>query len=323
MNFHGDMVMDLDDRVLRRLKLSDLRLLYAVVQWRGMAKAAARLNISQPAVSKAIAALEQTLGVRLLDRTPRGIEPTIYGQALLKGGTAIFEELSQSVKQIRYLADPEAGELRIGGSDPMVAGLIPAVIERLSRKYPRITFHVTEAESVLHQYRALREHEVEFVIGRLPQSVREEDLDVEILFQEPLLVAAGLQNRWVRRRRIDLAELIDEPWVLPGRDSFIGSIVADLFRERGFELPHNSVTCGSIQMNNALLATGRYLAIYPGSLLRLSITPLPIKVLPTKLPIGSTTAGIVTLKNRTISPVARLFIDYARALVRPLAKQSK
>ena len=255
------MVMDLDDRVLRRLKLSDLRLLYAVVQWRGMAKAAARLNISQPAVSKAIAALEHTLGVRLLDRTPRGVEPTIYGQALLKGGTAVFDELSQSVKQIKFLADPQAGELRIGGSDPMVAGLIPAVIERLSRKYPRITFHVTEAESVLHQYRALREREVEFVIGRLPQSVREEDLDVEILFHEPLLVAAGLQNRWVRRRRIELAELIDEPWVLPGRDSFIGSIVADLFRARGLELPHNSVTCGSIQMNNALLATGRYLAI--------------------------------------------------------------
>ena len=106
--------------VLRRLKLSDLRLLHAVVQWGGMARAAERLNISQPAVSKAVKALEHTLGVRLLDRNPQGVEPTVYGQALLKGGVAVFDELEQSVKQIAFLADPTAGivggrvELRVG-----------------------------------------------------------------------------------------------------------------------------------------------------------------------------------------------------------------
>src|SRR5713226_5830508 len=106
--------MTVDDRVLRRLKLSDLRLFHAVVERGGMAKAAVHLNISQPAVSKAIAALEHTLGVRLLDRSPQGVEPTVYGRALLKGGIAVFDELKQSVKQIEFLADSTAGELRIG-----------------------------------------------------------------------------------------------------------------------------------------------------------------------------------------------------------------
>ena len=76
--------MEFDDRVLRRLKLSDLRLLQAVVQFGGMGKAAAHLNISQPAVSKAVATLEHTLGVRLLDRGPQGIAATRYGEALLE-----------------------------------------------------------------------------------------------------------------------------------------------------------------------------------------------------------------------------------------------
>ena len=311
--------MEWTDRIGRRIKLRDLHILLAVAQWGGMAKAAERLGISQPVVSKVIADLEHTLGVRLFDRGRQGAEPTVYGRALLKGGIAAFDELRQSVKNIEFLTDPTAGELRIGGSDPMVAGLIPAVIDQLSRQYPKISFMVTEAESVLHQYRALRERQVEFVIGRLPRSIPEEDLEVEILFDEPLLVAAGTQNRWVRRRRIDLAELIDEPWVLPGPDSFIGSIVADLFHARGLELPKNNVTCGSIQMNNALLATGRYLAIYPGSFLRFSAKRLSIKVLPVELPIRSTPAGIVTLKNRAISPLARLFIDRVRAMVSPLA----
>ena len=78
--------MDPDDRISSRLKVSDLRLLHAVVQSGGMAKAAAQLNISQPAVSKAIAALERTLGVRLLDRNSRGVEATLYGRALLRRG---------------------------------------------------------------------------------------------------------------------------------------------------------------------------------------------------------------------------------------------
>src|SRR4051794_16343434 len=107
-------VMTLDDRALRRLKLSDLRLLHAVVKWGGMAKAAAHLNISQPAVSKAIAALELTLGVRLLERHPQGVEPTAYGHALLKGGIAVFDELKQTMKQIKFLADSASGEVRIG-----------------------------------------------------------------------------------------------------------------------------------------------------------------------------------------------------------------
>ena len=106
--------MGADPRVLRRLKLSDLRLFQAVVEFGGMAKAASRMNISQPAVSKAIASLESTLRVRLLDRTPQGVEPTQYGRALIEGGVAVFDELTKSVQQIEYLADPTSGEVRIG-----------------------------------------------------------------------------------------------------------------------------------------------------------------------------------------------------------------
>src|SRR5215204_4786436 len=114
--------MDLHDHILRRLKLSDLRLFHAVVHWGGMAKAASHLNISQPAVSKAVAALERTLGVRLLERHPQGVDPTMYGHALLRGGIAVFDELQQSVKEIGFLADATAGELRIGCTEPLAAG---------------------------------------------------------------------------------------------------------------------------------------------------------------------------------------------------------
>ena len=106
--------MEWSDRVGRRIRLRDLHILLAVVQCRSMAKAAEHLAISRPVISRAINDLEHVLGVRLLERDRHGAEPTIYGAALLKRGTAVFEELREGVKDIEFLTDPAAGEVRIG-----------------------------------------------------------------------------------------------------------------------------------------------------------------------------------------------------------------
>src|SRR5262249_15126367 len=96
------------DRVAHRLKLRDLRLLDAVVRSKSMARAASQLDLTQPAVSKAISELEHMLGVRLLDRSRQGIEPTPHGRALLRRGTAIFDELRQGVSELAVLSAPTA-----------------------------------------------------------------------------------------------------------------------------------------------------------------------------------------------------------------------
>ena len=138
--------MDWEDRIGRRLKLRDVNILLTVVQSGSMAKAAEVLAVSNPAVSKAISDLEHTLGVRLLERSPHGVEPTVYGHALLDRGVAAFDELKQAVKHIEFLMDPTAGEVRIGASIAMSAGFIAAVTDRLSRSHPKITFQVLSAD---------------------------------------------------------------------------------------------------------------------------------------------------------------------------------
>src|SRR3954454_18927241 len=119
--------MQLSDRIGRRIKLQDVHVLMAVVQAGSMSKAARNLNASQPNISKAIADLERALGVRLLDRHRRGIEPTDYGRALLASGAVVFDELRQTVKQIEFLADPAAGEIRIGANPALAAGFASVV----------------------------------------------------------------------------------------------------------------------------------------------------------------------------------------------------
>src|SRR5215475_11689872 len=110
--------MNETELVEQRLKLQHLKVVMAVAEWGSMAKAAKRLTISQPVVSKVIADLEDVLGVQLFDRSPQGVEPTPYGQALLKRSIAIFDDLRTSVEEIKFLADPTSGELRIGSTEP-------------------------------------------------------------------------------------------------------------------------------------------------------------------------------------------------------------
>src|SRR5438045_8806096 len=121
------------ERIGRRLKLRDLRILMTVVECGTMGRAAERLAISQPVVSKAIADIEHALGVRLLDRSQRGVEPTSYGQALVKRGIAIFDEMRQGIEEIEFLSDPTACAGRTGGTDEINAGIVGPVIRRLTR----------------------------------------------------------------------------------------------------------------------------------------------------------------------------------------------
>jgi DNA-binding transcriptional LysR family regulator len=308
------------DRIGRRIKLRDLHILMTVVERGSMSKAAEQLSISQPVVSKSVADLEHALGVPLLDRSPQGVEPTLYGRAIIGSGVAVFDDLRKCVNQIEFLADPTAGEVRIGCSEVMAAGLLPAVIDRLSRQFPRLVFNVIQAPWIEQQYRDLRERSVDLILGRMVTPIADDDLNAEILFDDPLLVVAGTNSKWVRRRSIKPAELLDETWCLPPYDKLIGSNIAEAFRAQGLNVPRQTVVSASIQLFNALLATGRFLGVLSDSTLRLSGKRMALKALPVEFSICPGPVGIVTLKDRTVGPAAQLFIDHARKVAKPLAK---
>ena len=312
--------MQMADRIGRRMKLHDLHVLMAVAQSGSMSKAARRLNTSQSAVSRSIAELEHAFGVRLLDRDRQGIEPTQYGRALLACGAAVFDELRQGVKSIEFLTDPTAGEIRVAGNEPIIAGLIATVFGRLRRQHQGIGIDVASVVATSDQYRELRERRVDLVFGRIPSSP-EEGIDTEVLFHDRIVVVAGLKNRWARRRDIKLSELAEEPWVLPPVDSPVGVLLADVFRASGVGFPPKGVARGSVHLLCALLANGPFLGILPSSFLRVGANLPPLKVLRVRLPVPPWPVGIMTLSNRTLSPVAQLFIEAARDIAKLLAKK--
>jgi len=231
--------MELIDRVAHRLKLRDLRLLDTVVRLRSMAKAAHRLNISQPAVSKAIAELEHVFGVRLVARNRQGIEPTEYGRALLDCGLALFDDLRLGVKNIEFLADPTAGNVRIGCNPFLAPAFVSSVVDRVTLRFPRIVVEVVipQAEII---YQELSERKLDFLITRIWAPTVEHPFDFEFLFEDSFVVVAGAHNPWVRRRKIAITELMNEPWVLPPTEMTLGQITVDAFRACGLDHPRTT-----------------------------------------------------------------------------------
>jgi DNA-binding transcriptional LysR family regulator len=312
--------MHLNERIGCRMKLQDLNVLMTVVQSGSMGKAAQRLNTTQPNISRSIAELEHGLGVRLLDRRRRGIEPTEYGRALLDCGVAVFDDLRQGVKSIKFLADPTAGEVRIGCNPLLAASFVSAVVDRISRRYPGIVFHlVTGYVETLHH--ELTERNVDLLIARRFGPTADERFGFEFLFDDSYVVAAGANSPWVRRRRIALADLVSESWTLPPPDSVIGSIVMSAFHASGLDYPRSTVVTVSSEVRTSLLATGRFLTIFPAAALKHSTGRSDIKILPVALPKADVPNGVVTLKGRRISPVAQLFIEHAREVAKRLLKR--
>jgi len=308
-----------ESRIGRRLRLRDLHILSTVVQWGSMAKAASHLAMSQPAVSEAIASLEAALGVRLLDRTPRGVEPTLYASALLKRGLVAFDELRQGIKDIEFLADPTAGEVRIGCIESLTAGFIPEVIDQFSRKYPRVLVHVVNTQLATQEFRELRERTVDLMVGRILRPVADDEIDAEVLFRDEYFVVASSRSPWARRRKVALADLVDEPWILVPPNNVFAPFMAQVFSAQGLELPRTGVTSFAAAIRIQLVATGRFLTLMAGSMLRPNAERWELKALPIALDALSFPVAIFKLKHRTVSPVVEKFVEHLRAAAKSMA----
>jgi len=318
--------IDWDHRIGRRLRLRDLHIFSAVVQAGSMAKAAKDLRVTQPSISKAITDLEAALGVRLLDRSTQGVEATRYGHALLACGAAVFDELKQGIRKIEFLSDPTVGELRIGCLESLSATLLPALLLRFAEEHPRVAVQVDDLTAPALDFSGIRDRKYDCVLVRLnpPPAANYflEDLKVERLFDDRLVIAAGHQSRWKGRRKVDLGELCDEPWIFTPPGTWGSECVAQAFRDRHLKVPSPSLVSLSIILRARLLAAGPYLTVFADSVMQLNAARYGLAVLPINLPNKPWPVVIVCLKNRTVSPLVDRFIACGREVANTLLASS-
>jgi len=307
----------------RRIRLRDLHVFFTVVQRGSMARAGADLGITQPAVSRVIADLEHALGVKLLDRSSQGLEATMYGRALLKRGGVAFDELKQAIRDIDFLANPNVGEVRIGCPESIAAAILPPVIERLFRRYPEVVPIVDEVATPSMDFSELRTRKVDLIVARLGAPIIQgqllHDLNVQVLFEDDVVVAAGAQSPWARRRKIDLADLADAPWILTEANTWNKAIIAEPFAARGLRMPKICLMTLSVHLRTNLLASGAFVTVLPRSVMTLYARRFLLKALPVNIPTRPWPVAVVTLKSRTPSPVVELFIEHLQSCAKALS----
>ena len=306
-------VMDWESRLGRRLRVRDLYILATVVKCGSMAKAGQQLRMTQPAVSGAVANLEHVLRIRLLDRHPKGIEPTFFAEALLKRAATVFDDLTEAAREIEFLADPTAGQINVGCAESFMAGLLPGIIQRLARNHPKIVVHAEYAEHATTEFRELRDRSMDIVIGRMSEPSAYGDLKIMPLYEEQYYVVASARSQWARRRKLALGDLVNEPWLHMPQGVVISTLIEQAFKQQGLELPPARVTSLSMQLRTQLVANAGFITVMPNTMFHYSAKLWQLKALPINLGIRARKVSIITLKHRTLSPVVELFIEHARS----------
>ncbi len=310
--------IDWEARIGRRLRFRDLHTFFTVVSLGSMAKAAAQLGVSAPTVSEAIADLESAVGVRLLDRSRGGLETTPYGEAILKRGLVAFDELKQGIRDIEFLADPTAGELRIGCDESISAGILPRIVRRFFQECPNVVLDVEDIDLRVYPPRL---EGFDLIITRIlvpgVQKLRTDELDVEIMFDDEIAIAASSETSWARRRKIDLAELTSAKWILSAPTTWSYTVITEAFRARKQPLPKISVNTLSVHLLTNLAATGEFITAFPRSVLELYADRFALKALPVELPKRRWPVVLLTRKGRTLTPVVERFIACTREVVWP------
>ena len=164
---------------------------------------------------------------------------------------------------------------------------------------------------------APQQRRVDLVVARRWRSSVDENVIAEVLFDENLLIVAGKRNPLTRHRKIKLADLLDEPWVLPERDNAAGLLIEEGFRSAGVTPRKIQVISNSMAMRIGLTTTMGFLTILPSSMLQFYADRRSLKALPVRLPIKAQPVEILRLKHRSLSPVAGTFIECLRTIAKP------
>jgi DNA-binding transcriptional LysR family regulator len=300
-------------RLPRHLKLGELRVFVAVLEHRSFRKAAAALHLTQPAVTKAIASLEQTLGFRLFDRIANGVEPTVHGHSFAPRAAAVFDELRRAAQELTLLERGDSGALRVGIVPMPAIPFLPVALGRLSDQHPGMFASVIEAREAELLDR-LRKRDIEVAILRMALVDPPDDLRVERLFDERLCVVARREHPLAARSELDWAELLRQRWVMPPADCYFFEHVQRTLDRLGLPMPPHTVEAYSINiqfgmvLHAGLLSFGMrsQVSFAPGKefLVRLNID----------LPVDSTQVAAVSLKSHEPSPLARLLVAQIREL---------
>lgn len=297
----------LDAYVRNSLKPRHLQLLVALDDIRHLGKVAASINVSQPAVSKTLGELERGLGLRLFERTARGVIPTAYGQCLIQHARVMLGELAQTRDDLQGLASGGSGSIRVGVLATAALELLPRALAAFKATQPGVFVLVREGivETLLPE---LWLGNLDLIVGRLPQGGAQ-GLGEKTLMEEGVSVVTGRHHPLVRRKRLRWSDLKAYPWVLPPVNTLLREPLERLFQEHSLALPANRIETLSVHVIRSYLHHTQAIAALAADVSRYYESLGLLAVLPLALPNLVRPVGIIWNRQRPVSPSAQTLIQ--------------
>ena len=290
------------------LKPRHLHLLVALDDFRNIGKAAGHANVTQPAISKALAELERGLGVRLFERSARGVNPTVYGECLIRHARSMLDELAQTRDELRGLVAGTTGKVCIGALSSTVNTLLPQSLVLLKERSPGTSVLVREniQEVLLPD---LWNGKLDLLIGRLPATHAARGLEEKILYTQPVSIISGPHHELSRRKTLLWSDLQEFPWVLPPVGTLLRDPVEMAFEEHGIPLPANALETISANVVARYVQLSKAIAVMASDVAKYYERLGVVAVLPIDFARKVPPIGVVWNQERPLSPSARLMMQ--------------
>jgi DNA-binding transcriptional LysR family regulator len=295
-----------------RVKLRQLALVVALAERRSLRQAASDIAMTQPAATKLLRDLEAALSLPLFTRHRWGMEPTRYGEALVRHARSVLAGVAEAGSELAALAAGAAGTLGIGGVTGAMPGLLAPAIRRMHGERPAVRlFVLVNTTEVMSE--ALRLGELDLAVCTVGPDVDMSGFDIEPLAEEPLCIVARAGHPLTRRRALSLAALDAMTWLLQPPGTPLRRDVDAMLATAGRRGPASIVETVSIVATLALLQEMDAVTAVPRGLARHYARFRMLAELPIRVPAAPSRYDIVTLAGRELSPAAQAFVKLLRA----------
>ncbi|MEI7444530.1 MAG: LysR family transcriptional regulator [Burkholderiales bacterium] len=276
---------DPDAYLVSRLRFKHLALVEALEAEGSIRKAARRLHVSEPAVSKALAEIEESFGFALFERSAAGVDPTARGEAVVEGARLLLNAL----RNVRHTAAQAERRwtLRLGAAPFVGLTLLPALLHALRREADDVNVTVREGPGP-EMLRALVDGEIDAMLMSMSQDVAKAQRAATLVYVPIATVQLSIivcgAHRLARRRKVSWSELADESWILPPAPSVVETAIRTVFLAQGVVPPEPRIRTASPPTNLALVAAGLGVGAVPtpvveavgvrGTIVRLPVSPM-------------------------------------------------
>jgi DNA-binding transcriptional LysR family regulator len=294
------------------MELRDIEYFTIVARHGHIGRAAEALGLSQPAISKCLRRLEHELGAKLVKRTPKGVEITAEGLALLNRAHELHLSVQAVTQEIRDVGHGRVGHVRIGAGPVSSVEMLSDALAPLIGNATKVSYDIVVSDNDL-MIPALRRGELDLVVGYAPRALPRDGLVEELLYELEFVVIASANHPLAGRKRVSLSDVARERWTLTGSSLLTQQRLRRVFLENALPPPDIAVETRSLRLRLQLVAASNLLDYTSRSVFRTARSRFHLKVLQVPELAWSRPVSVIYREGAYISPAARAFIASIKA----------